>query len=196
MQFTPSLQPLAQFWLRLRNLKPGKGVLVGFSFSYRVLFLPFLHDPVTSSSPRVGITERRHTGWKRSLVSGTVVIWLWCPLCMIECPHVYLLWNNFGVHWRSSPEQCWPQQHTHLLMVMAPTFRPWHPVCFPNPALQTVFGGILFNSSSLPQGTQQVPGNTHLCPTVGVDTAAPVTASSHSATGGGLHTLSPEWLMY
>ena len=38
--------------------------------------------------------------------SGTVVIWLWCTLCMIECPHVYLLWNNFGVHWRSSPEQC------------------------------------------------------------------------------------------
>ena len=199
MRFTPSLRPLAQSWLRLRNLKPGNGTLAGFSFLYRVLFPPFLHDPVTSSSLRVGVRERGHAGWKRSLVTGTVVIWLWCPLCVTGA-HMLIFYGTIlgftgDLHLSiADPNDtlfCWwswlPRSDLGTLSVS------------PAQHLQPVFGGInsiQFNSSSLPPGAQQFPGDTHLRPPVRVDTAAPMTASSYSATGGVFTHFPQQWLTY
>lgn len=196
MQFTPSLQPLAQSWLRLRNLKPGKGTLAGFSFLYHVLFPPFLRDPVTSSSPRVGIRERGHAGWKRSLVAGTVVIWLWCPLCGTGAHMLIFHGTILGFTGDLHLSIADPNDTLFCWWSWLPHSDPGTLSVSPTQHLQPVFGGILFNSSSLPQGAQQVPGDTHLCPTVGVDTAAPVTASSYSATGGVFTHFPQQWLMY
>lgn len=137
MQFTPSLRPLAQSWLRLRNLKPGKGTLAGFSFLYHVLFSPFLCDPVTSSSPRVGVRERGHAGWKRSLVTGTVVIWLWCPLCVTGAHMLIFYGTILGFTGDLHLSIADPNDTLFCWWSWLPGS--WHPVCFPNPAPPACF---------------------------------------------------------
>lgn len=85
-QFKPSPQLLAQSWLRLRNLKPIKGVLVCFSlFPPHSFSLSLPHSFCDLWLPEGWLRrEKDRHRVEKVFGEGVVVLRLWCPLGMAE----------------------------------------------------------------------------------------------------------------